>query len=65
MRAKSERLAAPQVLAEKFPSPAHNEIGMLNINLAQAVDKQVNTLRFVTGHDLSRAANATKQNTGL
>ena len=29
----------------------------MNINLAQAVDKEVNALRFVTGHDLSRAAN--------
>jgi hypothetical protein len=28
---------------------------MMKINLAQAGDKEVNGLRFVTGHDFSRA----------
>jgi hypothetical protein len=27
----------------------------MNINLAQASDKEVNALRLVTGHDFSRA----------
>jgi len=29
----------------------------MNINLAQASDKEVNALRLVTGHDFSRADN--------
>jgi len=37
----------------------------MNINLAQAGDKKINALRFVTGHDFSRAANATKEWVGF
>ena len=33
----------------------------MNINLAQASDKEVNALRLVTGHDFSRAENALKR----
>jgi hypothetical protein len=37
----------------------------MNINLAQAGDKEVNALRLVTGHDFSRAEYALKRPLGF